>query len=438
MDVARGFAKARTAMCFSATGVSQTVHGTLGEWLATVLNAVCGRLDAPGGRRFERGYVDTIRILEMVAPGSEHVSRLAQRPAIAGYHSLGELPDEILTPGPGQVRAMLLNAGNPVVTGPDGARLDEALATLELFVSFDLVQRESHRHAHWLIPGLHWLERDDINIAFGGIQEEPFVQFGAHAVDAPEGLKPEWEVMTDLCLAMGRNLFGKPGVNGFVRASRWLARRTGRASLAFGPHMVEAMLLRMGRRITAKQVRAHPHGWRFAQKRYGDLASAVRTDDGRVHLDVPIFIDEVRRLLDEAPPAAPPDRPFVLGNRRHKDQMNSHLVELPGLHTRRRHNVLEIHPDDAAALGISEGDRVMVSSDVARIELPATITDKVSPGLVATHHGWGSRVFDPTTGQATQVHGANRNLLIHGDHVDRFSQTSGLNDTFVSVERAEA
>lgn len=56
---------------------------------------------------------------------------------VAGAHALSELPDEITTPGRGQIRAMVVNCGNPVVSG-----------------------RESHRHAHWLLPAVHWLERE--------------------------------------------------------------------------------------------------------------------------------------------------------------------------------------------------------------------------------------------------------------------------------------
>ena len=88
-----------------------------------------------------------------------HRSRLRDRPMVAGAHTLCELPDEITTPGPSQVRAMVINSGNPVISGPDGAKLDAALAELELLVVVDFVQRESHRYAHWLLPAVHWLER---------------------------------------------------------------------------------------------------------------------------------------------------------------------------------------------------------------------------------------------------------------------------------------
>ncbi|HVW31858.1 MAG TPA: molybdopterin-dependent oxidoreductase, partial [Acidimicrobiia bacterium] len=181
-DVARRFATARTALCATATGVGQTEAGTVAEWLGIVLNAVTDRLDRPGGRRYERGLVDMGRLFALLAPPGEHRTRLRGTPMVAGYHSLAELADEITTPGPGRIRAMFINAGNPVVSGPQGAALDAAFAGLDLLVAVDLAQRESHRHADWLIPGVHWLERAESNPILVGFHDGPFAQYWPAAV----------------------------------------------------------------------------------------------------------------------------------------------------------------------------------------------------------------------------------------------------------------
>lgn len=223
-QVAREFASAPGAMVITRTGVSLHAAGTVAEWLGHVLNLVTGRMDRPGGRRFEPGYVDTLRLAGL-AGTRPHVSRLAGRDLVAGAHALAELPDEITTPGRGQIRALLINSGNPVVSGPDGDSLDAALAQLDLLVAIDLVQRESHRHAHWLLPAVHWLERDDLLAFTSGMHDEPYVQYGVKAVEAPDGAREEWRVFTDLALAMRRPLFGAKGFNSFIRGTRWLAAR---------------------------------------------------------------------------------------------------------------------------------------------------------------------------------------------------------------------
>lgn len=432
-DVARRFATARTGFCASATGVGQTRAGTVAEWLGMVLNAVTDRLDRPGGRRYERGLVDMARLFAVMAPPGEHRTRLRGTPMVAGYHSLGEMADEITTPGPGQIRAVLLNAGNPVVSGPQGAALDAAFAQLDLLVAVDLVQRESHRHAHWLIPGTHWLERAEAHPVLSGFQDGPFVQFWAKAVDRPAGMEEEWEFFTDLALALGCNLFGKPGVNRIVRATRALARRTGRPGLAFHPDWVARLVMAAGRRAKWKDVVAAPHGLVYGERRYGDLAGSLRTPGKRIDLADGELLGEARRLLASPPVVAPAGYPFHLNNRRRNSGMNSWLNDLPSLAGRQPGNRAEIHPDDAARLGVTDGDLLEISSPVGRIELAALVTDTVRPGSVCVDHGFGSRVFDPAGGATPVTIGANRNLLVDNRDVDPLSGTAAFNDRFVAV-----
>ncbi|WP_099020485.1 molybdopterin-containing oxidoreductase family protein [Mycolicibacterium palauense] len=437
--LARSFATARTAMAITRTGVSLHPAGTVGEWLGQVLNVITGRMDRPGGRRFEAGYVDALRMAGL-AKNPDHLSRVTGRPMVAGAHALAELPAEITTPGPGRIRAVLLNCGNPVVSGPDGAALDAALAQLDLLVAVDLVQRESHRHAHWLLPAAHWLERADLLAFTSGMHDEPFIQYGARVLDPPAGVREEWRVFTDLALAMRRPLFGVRGVNGFIAATRRLAALTRRPALAFGPHWLDRLVLATSRRFGGRRVRwrdviAHPHGMVLGPREYGRFRAALRTDDGRVHAAPAPFVARAHELLAATRPAVPAEFPLLLGNRRRRHSMNSWLNELPGLHPAGRANEVLIHPHDARALGVRDGDRVRVSSTVAAVELAAVISDRPRPGMVLIDHGWGSRIFDPAGGTDPQRFGVNRNLLVDGAALDPLSQTSAMDSGRVRVER---
>ncbi|MGE2836315.1 molybdopterin-containing oxidoreductase family protein [Mycobacterium sp. SMC-4] len=438
VSVARGFASAERAMVVTRTGVSLHLAGTVAEWLGHALNVITGRMDRPGGRRFEPGYVDALRLAGL-AGGKPHKSRLRGRDLVAGAHALSELPDEITTPGHGQIRALVINSGNPVVSGPDGEKLDSALAQLDLLVVIDFVQRESHRHAHWLLPAVHWLERDDLLAFTSNLHDEPYVHYGVRAVDPPAGAREEWRIFTDLALAMKRPLFGAPGLNGFVKTSRRLARLTGKAGLEFGPHWVNRLLIATsrkfgGRRIRWRDVLAHPHGWVLGPREFGHFRDALRTEDRRVHIAPAEFVARARELLAEPAPRSPIGYPFQLANRRHRHSMNSWLNELPGLHPSGKGSDVVIHPADAARLGISDGDRVKVHSPVGAVELTATVDDRPRPGVVVIDHGWGSRVFDPKGGAEPQVYGVNRNLLVDGAPVDPLSQTAALNSSYVAVE----
>jgi formate dehydrogenase len=433
-DVARRFGRARAAVCITHTGVSHTPTGTLCEWLSTLINAVTDRLDRPGGKRVQRGYLDLADIWSKFAPPVKHRTRLRDQPTIAGFHSLSELADEITTPGPGQIRAMLVAAGNPVVSGPDGAALDRAFAQLDLLVAVDFVQRESHRHAHWLIPGTHFLEREGLHALMAGLTELPFAQYARQSVTPPPGIKEEWQFFTDLALAMNRNLFGKPGVNRFIRASRKLASLTGNPQHAMNPRWVERLLVRSGKRLKYDDIVKQPHGLMYGDKDYGHFQPSLRTADKTVHCAPPKFMWALRRELADRRTRTSSAYPLLLVNRRVRESMNSWLNETGSLFQQERSNVLEIHPTDASDLLLEDGDLARVDSAAGSVELPVRIVAGGRPGVVAIPHGWGSRVFDPRSGQAPEGFGVNRNLLIDRTDIDPFSQTPSLNATPVRVQ----
>lgn len=438
-SVARDFANARAAMVVTRTGVSMHLTGTVAEWLGHVLNVITGRMDRPGGRRYEPGYVDAIRMSGMVK-ATPHRNRLSGREMVAGAHALSELPDEITTPGPGQIRALLINCGNPVVSGPDGARLDDALGQLDLLVAIDFVQRESHRHAHWLLPAVHWLERDDLLAFTSNMHDEPYLHYGARAVEPPPGARQEWRIFVDLAIAMNRPLFRAKGLNAFITATRRVARATGRPQLEFSPRWIDRLIVATGRKFNGRRIRwrevlAHPHGWVLGPREFGHFRDALRTPDKKVRLAPPEFVARARELAAQPHPAPPAGYPFQLANRRNRHSMNSWLNDLPGLHPSGKRSEIVLHPDDASPLGIADGDRVAVHSPVGRIELTASISDQPRPGVVIIDHGWGSRVFDPRGGAAPDGFGVNRNLLVDAEPVDPLSQTPALNSAYVAVSR---
>jgi formate dehydrogenase len=439
VGVARDFAAAQRAMVVTRTGVSLHVTGTIGEWLGHVLNVITGRMDRPGGRRFEPGYVDALKLSAMATPPT-HTSRVHGRELVAGAHALAELPDEIITPGPGQIRAMVINCGNPVVSGPDGAKLDDALAQLDLLVAIDLVQRESHRHAHWLLPAAHWLERDDLLALTSNLHDEPYVQYGHRAVAPPPGVREEWRIFVDLALAMRKPLSGAKGLNAFIKTTRAMARWTRRPGLEFSPHWLNRIVVVTSRKVNGRKLKwrdlmANPHGLVLGPREFGHFRDALRTDDKLVHTAPPEFLARTRELLAEPPPVAPQGYPLQLANRRNRHSMNSWLTELPGLHPAGRRNEVGINRADAADLGIGDGDTVRVFSAVGAIELTAAVSDQPRRGVVIVDHGWGSRVFDPRGGGPPEAYGANRNLLVANSAVDPLSQTPALNSTYVGVER---
>ena len=437
IDVARRFARAPAAMAIAHTGVAHNYYGTIAEWLLTVLNAVTNRLDTPGGRRLERSYLDLVEIFSSFAPPSTHKTRLKQSPAIAGFHALAELTDEIATPGEGQIEAMIIASGNPVVSGPDGAALDKALEGLDLLVAVDLVQRNSHKHADWLIPGTHFLEREGLHCLFAGLMDKPFAQYANKAVDRPEGIMPEWQFFLELALKMQRPMFGKKGANAFIKATQFLAKITGKPQLALNPRWLERILVYSGKRIKYKDILKHPHGWIFAEKEYGDLAKTLRTPDKTVHCSPPEFIEELKKALADKSCVTSDEYPFIMVNKRSRESMNSWLNETPGMYQMNRGNFADIHPEDAKALSLHQGQTVKIRSTQDTIELPINIVEGGAKGIIAVPHGWGSSIFDPASGKQVASYGENRNRLVDRQKVDPFSQVPTFNTIPVHIEAAD-
>jgi formate dehydrogenase len=127
----------------------------------------------------------------------------------------------------------------------------------------------------------------------------------------------------------------------------------------------------------------------------------------------------------------------MMVNRRRRASMNSWLNELPSSRERQDRNFVEVHPDDAARLGVVHGGRAVVRSSVASVVLDVVVSDAPRVGTVVVEHGWGSRVFDPGGDGSPEVLGANRNLLAANDAEDPLSQMSAFNETAVVLEPAD-
>src|SRR5262249_39680467 len=160
----------KTAACYGRIGVSTQELGTLATWLIDVLNAITGNLDREGGVLFAEPPADMVALATRAGQSGSFgrwERRGRGRPPLAREIPVAGLADEIETEGPGQVRALVLNAGNPVLSTPNGPRLDRALARLEHVVAIDFYVNETTRHAHVILPPTAPLERDHFDIAFG-------------------------------------------------------------------------------------------------------------------------------------------------------------------------------------------------------------------------------------------------------------------------------
>ncbi|MCV7185198.1 molybdopterin-dependent oxidoreductase [Mycolicibacterium murale] len=397
--LARDFASAPSASAYGRTGACLGTHGTLVSFLLDALSAVTGNLDRAGGTLMSHPVIPLEELGERLGSFSYDSmrSRIGNLPDVNGTFPAALMADEITTPGPGQMRALFVVAGNPVLSVPNSAALEAAVGQLELFVSFDLYVNETNRLAHYILPGTTMLERDDLPIAFAACSPTLFVQSTA-AVLAPYGqARPEWQVYAELARRMRLSLFATGPLERFNAVLAWLERR---GILRMTPRAMMGVLLRLGpygdrfglrrRGLNLRTLAAHPHGIVLADHApTGMLAKVVRLPGGKVRLDPPQIADEVRRLPAGAP--VDPAFPLLLIGIREMRSQNSWMHNSPTLMKGDRQQRARINPADAAAAAIADGGQVRIVSNQGAIVATALVTDEVVAGTVAVPQGWGHR-----------------------------------------------
>jgi formate dehydrogenase len=389
--IARDFAASPAAVAYGRIGTSLGRFGTLVEILLNAVNAVTGNLDRPGGAVFGSSPVDVEAVPERfgVATYGKRHSRIGGFPDVLGQMPAAVMAEEITTSGPGQLRALFVSAGNPVLSVPDGARLERSLGRLDLLVSLDLYVNETNRHADYILPATTWLEREDLPIAFLNFFFKPFIEY-SEAVVAPLGeARQEWTVVDALSRRLGLTpssipplrLLGRLGVRLTPRQVLSLAVRASSGGDWFG-------LRSQGMNVA--KLRSHPNGILLAPYiRTGVLPGKLRHADRRVHLTPAELGAELRRLATTG--RDDPGYPLRLIGLRELRSHNSWLHNSPKLMRGRRPHALRVHPDDARTAGIADGERADLISKTGTIDVPVRVTDEMTQGTVALPHGWGHR-----------------------------------------------
>jgi anaerobic selenocysteine-containing dehydrogenase len=420
--MARELAAADSAAVYGRVGVSTTGFGSLCHWAMACLNLVSGHFDRPGGVMFTEPAVDVRRFV-----GAGHYGRYRSRvrgvPEYAGELPAAVMREEIETPGPGQIRAFVTMAGNPVLSTPDGARLAQALDSLDFMASVDLYLNETTRHADVILPPTSSLERDHYDLVFHSLAIRNTARF-TPAVFAPEDdSRHEWEILRDLTARLEKRL---------ARKARLRTRLVRRARLSASPTLQLALLLRHGGRVSLRRLRAHPEGVDLGPLR-PTMPQALRTSDHRIDLVPSLLVADLERLhrwLDDRP-----DHALVLIGRRHRQDNNSWFHNTTRLTRGKPRHHLLMHRDDLTARGIEDGALVTVASRIGSVRVEVTATDDIMRGVVSLPHGYGHQVEGTRLRHASQVPGASINDLTDPDLLD-LSGNAALSGVAVTVEPA--
>jgi anaerobic selenocysteine-containing dehydrogenase len=311
---------------------------------------------------------------------------------------------------------MILIASNPVLSAPNGPRIEQAIRGLDLVVALDPYRNETTRLAHYILPPTSALERDHYDIALHALGVRNTTRFSEALFPPPEGALHDWEICARLISELGGSLW---------------SRATAAASRALTPKRVTAALLRLGpHKLKLADVAANPHGIDLGPLDEGRLEDLLATPHGEIDLAPEIFVEDARRL------AAPADGGLVLIGRRDLRSNNSWMHNSHRLVKGPVRCTLQVHPDDAAARGLADGDRASLRSKKGEVTVPVEVTDEVMRGVVCLPHGWGHDRPGAALGVAAAHAGASMNDVTDDDVVDDLCGTAILTAVPVEVARA--
>ena len=422
--LAADFASAERAACYGRVGLCTQRYGTLAAWLQQALNLVTGRLDEVGGLLLPTPAVDVVGLLARLGwrgTFDRWRSRARGLPEFSGELPVAALADEIDSTAPPPVRALITVAGNPVLSAPNGRRLERALGTLEHVVAVDPYLNETTRHAHVLLPPAPPLARAHYDLALNAFAVRNVAKYAEPVVPRTAEQRHDWEILAEL--------------GGRALAPRLLRRLVAGAARALSPDRFLDLLLRAGpHRLTLARLRAAPHGIDLGPLQPGRIADRVATPDGRIDIAPDEFLREARsRLVAEADGGTAVG--LVLIGRRQARSNNSWMHNSPRLVKGPCRCTLLVHPDDAVSRGLVTGDLAELESETGAVTVPVEVTEAMRPGVVSLPHGWGHD-RDGVRLRVARAHaGASVNDVTSHRHLDTLSGNAAFNGLPVTVRR---
>jgi anaerobic selenocysteine-containing dehydrogenase len=462
--MARELAAAPSAAVYGRIGTCTQEFGTLASWLVDVLNLLTGNLDRPGGVMFPRAAAGQANTQGEAGRGrgvrfGRWSSRVRGLPEVYGEIPAACLAEEIETPGPGQIRALITIAGNPGLSTPNSARLAAALESLDFMLALDVYVNETSRHADVVLPGPTPLRHAHYDLAFYQLSVRNIANFTPPVLPPDPDTPDEWRTLlrlTGIVTGQGPSA-DVEAIDDFVALE--MARRecaheegplAGRdpadvlAALGErrGPERLLDLLVRTGpygdgfgarEGLTLDALQDAPHGVDLGplQPR---IPEVLRTPSSRIELaPEPIAADvpRLRKALEREAGTA-----MVLIGRRQLRSNNSWMHNLEPLVKGKESCTAYINPEDAARLGLDDGAPARVSSRVGSVVIPVEITDDIMPGVVSIPHGWGHDLAGVRMTVAGAHAGTNSNVLADEAAIDSLSGNAVLNGIPIEIAPA--
>jgi formate dehydrogenase major subunit len=364
--VARLWGETHAGVIYWGMGISQHTTGTDNARCLIAMCAITGHVGKPGtglhplrGQNNVQGASDA-GLIPMMFPDYQRVdnARAQEKFRAAWGVALDDKPGLTVTEIVGSalkggVRGMYMMGENPFLSDPNVNKVRKALAALEFLVVQDIFLTETAEFADVVLPATSFLEKEGTYT-----NTDRRVQIGRKVVDPPGQARPDWEVICDIGNRIGLEMdYGHP-------------REVFEEMVALSPAYAGLTYDNLGPagKLYPNPDPLHSDGTVVL------FSESFATDDGKAHL-VPAEWMPAKELPDE-------EFPFVLNTGRLLEHWHT------GSMTRRSFALDAIEPeakvfigvDDAARLGVADGDFVRVTSRRGTIELKASISHRETPG----------------------------------------------------------
>jgi anaerobic selenocysteine-containing dehydrogenase len=389
--LAREFADAPSSVVYSRVGTCNNRFGTIATWATDLLNLVAGRMGEVGGGMLPTPAINVSALSPYFNDGyARWRSRLRKLPETFGELPTSALAEEIETSGPGQVKALITYAGNPVLSAPNGQRLAQALSRLDFMVAIDLYVNETTRHADVILPPCWTMAEDHFDTFLPNFAVRNVARWCPAVLKRGPEERADWEILLEIAERLGGGASGIGVIDKTIRLARKLGLRwTPKASvdvlLRLGPHGDRYLPWSSG--LNLKRLMASVHGVDLGPLEPG-VSRRVLHRDRRIRLAAEPILSALAEL--ERSCTASNDGLLLIG-RRDLRSSNSWMHNIEALVSGRERCVLLVHPGDAERAGVRDGETAMLESRVYRGPVPVHVTDEMMQGVVSLPHGWGHR-----------------------------------------------
>jgi anaerobic selenocysteine-containing dehydrogenase len=420
-ELARALATTERAVLYGRVGISTQEFGSLCTWLVVAINTLTGHLDTEGGFMITSPAIDMVALTARTASGSfaAHRSRVRGLPEFNDELPVAVLSEEIETPGPGQIRALLTAAGNPVLSTPNGRRLERALGQLDFMVAIDFYLNETTRFADVILPPTAHLERSHYDLFFPVLAVHNTARWVPAVFERGPDQRHDWEICAELTSRIA-------GPSALAGAQRFVFGR-------LSPDRIVDLLLRR-KRLSLRKLRRSPSGIDLGPLE-PRLAKLLRTKSKAVELAPEVFLDDLPRLAHRLARGVDGDGLVMIG-RRHIRSNNSWLHNSERLVSGDPRCTLLVHPTDAAARGLADGSLATLTSAAGSVDVPVEVTDSVMPGVVCLPHGFGHHRDGIRMSVAAAHAGESANDVTDEHFLDALTGNAALNGVPVTVSAA--